>query len=179
MKKRTKKPVKVNRRALLPAEYGFIMTVKMTPAHVRNAPMSIEERERQTVALVAGLEDLQTGRTRLDDAYSLQKQINETMKICEAGHLGTDVYLQDVVAAREALLQIALRSHKTNVMKATDEEHQAIATFVDLRVELLKHPEFTLRMSQDARIEVINCFRRGHFDAGPAVCSSKVGVIHA
>lgn len=136
----------------------------------RAQPFPKGEIERQHTVLVAMLDDLRTGSATIKHTQSLQAQINETLKFFEleiAGQNrieGADEHLLTCVAAREALLMAIVRSNGSSNFTATDEEIERLRDFAHLRVDLMRSEVFTVGDSLAAQREVLNCFRRGHFD---------------
>lgn len=157
-------------RRLRPVEALFMAQSIFTPKAKRAQPFPKDEIERQHTVLVAILDDLRTGSVTTPHAESIQAQINETLKFFEADVLGpNDIeesheHLQVCVAAREALLGAVVRADGSSTLIATEEEMRCLLTFAHLRVELMRSEFYTIGASLAAQREVLNCFRRGHFD---------------
>lgn len=157
-------------RRLRPVETLFMAQARFTSQQQRAQPFPPEEVERQHTVLVAMLDDLKTGTVTSRHAFSLQAQINETLKFFEADVLGTnDIedsvdHLRLCVQAREALLGAIVRANGSSNFIATDEELQILREFAHLRVELMRSPVFTVGDSLAAQRAVLECYRRGHFD---------------
>lgn len=173
-------------RRLRPVEALFMAQAMFTPKATRAQPFPKDEIERQHMALVAILDDLRTGSVTTQHAESLQAQINETLKFFEADVLGpNDIeesheHLHVCVAAREALLGAIVRADGSSNFIATEEELECLLSFAHLRVELMRSEVYTIGASLAAQREVLNCFRRGHFDhvRSPDL-SSQGGTDHA
>lgn len=173
-------------RRLRPTETLFMVQALFTSKAQRAQPFPKDEIERQHTVLVAILDDLRTGTVTNHHASSLQAQINETLKFFEADVAGpndiegSQEYLGMCVAAREALLGAIVRANGSSNFKATEEELLCLRAFADLRVELMRSEVFTVGDSLAAQRQVLNCFRRGHFDhvRSPDL-STQGGAAHA
>lgn len=153
-------------------EMLFIARTRFTSKDVLSEPLPADHVEHQHTALVAALDDLKTGTVTVEHATSLQAQINETMKLFEMDVFEESAdHLEVCTAARDALLAAVVRANGSSQFMATDAELVCLREFADLRVELMRSGAFTLGDSYAARREVLNCFRRGHFDhvQGPAM----------
>lgn len=152
-------------------EIRLLSEARFLPAEERAKPIPQETREKHLVALVASLDDLKTGRTTALHAYSLQAQLNETLKVFEAGlyEEGAD-HLEICRRARSVLLSVIVRSRTSGCMQATPDEMPAIEAFVDLRTALLHDPSYTVGISLEARRQVLMAWKSGNYIRDIATC---------
>lgn len=152
-------------------EIRLLSEARFLPASERNKPLPQETRERHLVALLASLHDLRTGQTTAEHAYSLQAQLNETLKVFEAGlyEEGAD-HLEICRRARGAMLSVIQRSRSSGCMQATESEMLMIQDFVDLRTALLNDPAYTIGVSLDARRQVLLAWKSGNFIRDIGTC---------
>lgn len=152
-------------------EVRLLSEARFLPAAERAKPIPMETREKHRFALVASLEDLRTGRTTAEHAFSLQAQLNETLKVFEAGlyEEGPD-HLEICRRARSALLSVIVRSRASGRMQATPDEMLVIEAFVDLRTALLNDPSYTIGISLEARRQVLMAWKSGNYIRDVATC---------
>lgn len=152
-------------------EILLLSEARFLPASERNKPLPLETREKHRVALVAAIADLRTGRTTADHAYSLQAQLNETLKVFEAGlYEDSTDHLNVCRRARGALLSVITRSKAIGAMQATQEELASVEAFADLREALLNDPGYTIGVSLDARRQVLMAWKTGNYIRDIATC---------
>lgn len=159
------------RKHFNPDEISLLTDARFLPASERNKPLPQVTREKHRVALVAALADLRTGRTTRGHACSLQSQLNETLKVFEAGlYEDSAEHLEICRRARGALLSVVSRSKTTGAMQANQEELASIEAFADLREALLNDPGYTIGVSLDARRQVLMAWKTGNYIRDIATC---------
>lgn len=152
-------------------ELRLIAEARFMPASERVKPIPQETREKHLVALVAGLEDLRTGRTTEQHAYSLQAQLNETLVVFEMGiYEESAEHLAVCQRTRSALYSVFHRSLKSGCMQATEAELQTVKEFADLRALLLNDPCYTIGVSMDARVKVLKAWKSGQYITNIHTC---------
>lgn len=145
-------------------ELRLIAEARFISACERNKPLPQETKEKHLVALVASLEDLRTGRTTKQHAFSLQAQLNETLKVFEAEtYKESPEHLDVCRRTRSALYSIFDRSLGSGFMQATEAELTTLQEFADLRSALLNDPSYTIGVSLDARVQVLKAWKSGQY----------------